>query len=40
MKLIEQKICQEGHVKSGDVLKVDSFLNHQVDLELVDAIAE
>ena len=40
MKLIEEKICQEGKVKSGDVLKVDSFLNHQVDLELVDAIAE
>ena len=40
MKLIEQKICQEGNVKSADVLKVDSFLNHQVDMELVDAIAE
>lgn len=40
MKLIEEKIRSEGCVKPGDVLKVDAFLNHQIDMELVDAAAE
>ena len=40
MKLIEDKIRQEGCVTSTDVLKVDAFLNHQIDLELVEKIAE
>ena len=39
MNYIEERICKEGCVKSGDVLKVDAFLNHQIDMELVDRIA-
>ncbi len=34
MKLLEERILQEGIVKEGGVLKVDSFLNHQMDIEL------
>ena len=40
MHLIEEKIREEGCVKAGSVLKVDSFLNHQIDMVLVDQIAE
>ena len=39
MNFVEQRIRQEGCVKSGDVLKVDAFLNHQIDMALVDEIA-
>ncbi|GEK05954.1 xanthine phosphoribosyltransferase [Schleiferilactobacillus harbinensis] len=35
MKLLEQRIREDGQVLPGDVLKVDSFLNHQVDPELM-----
>ncbi len=34
MKLLEERIRRDGVVKNGDVLKVDSFLNHQMDVEL------
>jgi len=34
MRLLEQRIVKDGIVKDGDVLKVDSFLNHQMDVEL------
>ena len=39
MRLIEERIRKEGCVKSGEVLKVDDFLNHQVDMALVDEMA-
>ena len=39
MKLIEERIRKEGCVKSGEVLKVDAFLNHQIDMALVDQMA-
>lgn len=32
MKLLEERICKDGRVYAGDVLKVDSFLNHQMDV--------
>ena len=32
MNFIEERIRKEGCVKSGDVLKVDAFLNHQIDM--------
>lgn len=32
MKLLEEKIREQGKVYAGDVLKVDSFLNHQIDV--------
>ena len=34
MKLLEDRIRQDGNVKPGNVLKVDSFLNHQMDVGL------
>ena len=34
MKLLEERIRKDGLVKEGNVLKVDSFLNHQMDIKL------
>ena len=34
MELLKQRIRQDGTVKGTDVLKVDSFLNHQMDVDL------
>lgn len=34
MKLLEERIRRDGVVKAGGVLKVDSFLNHRMDVEL------
>ena len=34
MKLLEERIQKDGVVKEGNVLKVDSFLNHQMDVNL------
>ena len=31
MKLLEDRIRKDGKIRNGDVLKVDSFLNHQMD---------
>ena len=39
MNFMEEKIRSEGCVKAGGVLKVDAFLNHQVDMELVEECA-
>ena len=39
MNFIEERIREDGCVKAGGVLKVDSFLNHQIDMILVDEIA-
>ena len=35
MKLLEEKIVNDGVIKSGNVQKVDSFLNHQIDVPFV-----
>ena len=35
MQLLEEKICKEGKVYPGNVLKVDSFLNHQMDVDFL-----
>lgn len=40
MELLEERIRRDGVVKSGAVLKVDAFLNHQMDIELFSAMAE
>lgn len=40
MELLKQRILTEGSVRPGGVLKVDSFLNHQIDPILMDQIAE
>lgn len=34
MRLLEERIRKDGKVKAGNVLKVDSFLNHQMDIAL------
>ena len=36
MNVLEQRIITDGTVKEGNVLKVDSFLNHQMDVALFD----
>ena len=36
MNFLEERILKDGIVKEGNVLKVDSFLNHQMDIELID----
>ena len=38
MNFLEERILKDGIVKPGNVLKVDSFLNHQMDVELIDEI--
>ena len=40
MKLLEERIKKDGIVLPGNVLKVDSFLNHQIDPELSKAMGE
>ncbi len=40
MNFLEEKILKDGIVKPGNVLKVDSFLNHQMDIELMDKMGE
>ena len=40
MQLLEQRILAEGEVKSSEILKVDRFLNHQMDPKLFLAMAE
>ena len=38
MNFLEERILKDGVVKPGNVLKVDSFLNHQMDVELIDEV--
>lgn len=40
MKELEEKILKEGHALSENILKVDSFINHQVDPVLMDKIGK
>lgn len=40
MNFIEERILKDGTVKEGNVLKVDNFLNHQMDPTLLDRIGE
>lgn len=40
MNFLEERILRDGVVKEGNVLKVDSFLNHQMDIELLDRMGE
>ena len=39
MNFLEERITKDGLVKAGNVLKVDSFLNHQMDIALIEEIA-
>jgi len=40
MNFLEERIAKDGVVKKGNVLKVDSFLNHQMDISLMDQMGE
>ena len=40
MQLLADRIRKDGVVKQGNVLKVDSFLNHQMDIELINEIGK
>ena len=40
MNFLEQKIVNDGIVRDGNVLKVDSFLNHQMDVDIIDKIGK
>lgn len=40
MRLLEEKIRKDGTVKEGNVLKVDNFLNHQMDVRLFKEMAK
>ncbi len=39
MRLLEERILRDGKVRPGGILKVDGFLNHQMDIELFSALA-
>ena len=40
MNFLEERILKDGIVKEGNVLKVDNFLNHQMDVALMDEIGK
>lgn len=40
MRLLEERILRDGKVRDGNVLKVDSFLNHQMDIKLFGEMAD
>ena len=40
MELLKERIRRDGIVKPGNVLKVDSFLNHQMDIDLINEIGK
>ena len=40
MNFLEERILEDAKVCPGDILKVDAFLNHRIDLKLVDRIAQ
>ena len=40
MNFLEERIAKDGVVKEGNILKVDSFLNHQMDINLFDQMGE
>ena len=40
MQLLKERILKDGTVKPGNVLKVDSFLNHQMDIDLINEIGK
>ena len=40
MELLEKRIMQDGEVYPGNILKVSSFLNHQMDIDLLDEMGQ
>ena len=39
MNFLEEKILREGVIKQGNILKIDSFLNHQIDIDIMRQMA-
>ena len=39
MNVLEEKILSDGNVKQGKILKIDNFLNHQIDIDIIRQIA-
>lgn len=39
MNILEERILQDGILKDGNILIVDSFLNHQIDIKILEAMA-
>ena len=39
MNFLEEKILVDGVIKPGNILKVDSFLNHQIDIDIMRQMA-
>ena len=40
MSFLESKILSDGIIKQGDILKIDNFLNHQIDIRIIRQIAQ
>ncbi len=40
MKAMEERILTDGNVRAGNILKVDAFLNHQMDVAFLDKVGE
>ena len=40
MQLLKDRILTDGVVKEGNILKVDSFLNHQMDIDLINEVGK
>ena len=40
MKALKERIIKDGKIKEGNVLKVDSFLNHQLDIQLFEEMGK
>ena len=40
MEFMEERIRRDGRVAPGEILKVDTFLNHQIDVSLIRQIAK
>jgi xanthine phosphoribosyltransferase len=40
MELLKERIRRDGRVKDGHIIKVDGFLNHQIDISLLDEIGK
>lgn len=40
MKLLQERIVADGKIEAGNILKVDSFLNHQIDVSLLEEIGQ
>ena len=40
MKALEERILRDGHVRPGNILKIDSFLNHQIDIAFMNEMGK